>query len=154
VKPSDKLSVLKTKAASYCAYQERSLRQVTEKLTNLNASPIQLQKVIVWLRRENFLNEIRFAEAFVSGKFKLNKWGKIKIIHGLKMHRLDEGIINQALETINPIEYKDTLEQLYSRKKSEIEKADSTTFRKKLTSYLISKGFEWEQVLAIINQHK
>ena len=152
-KPSDKLSVLKTKAASYCAYQERSLRQVSEKLNKLNASSIQREKVIIWLRKENFLNEIRFAEAYVSGKFKLKKWGKIKIIHGLKLHRVDEDIINQALETIDPIDYHETLQQLYTRKKSEIGKTDSTASKKKISSYLNGKGFEWEQILAIINQN-
>jgi len=152
--PSDKLSVLKTKAASYCAYQERSIQQVSDKLTKLNASPIQLEEVIVWLRKENFLDETRFAEAYVSGKFKLKKWGRIKIIHGLKMHRIDEDIINQALETINLSDYHQTLQLLYSKKESEIGKMDSSSIRKKLSSYLIGKGFEWDQVQAIINQNK
>jgi len=153
-KPSDKLSVLKIKAASYCAYQERSIQQVSDKLTKLNASPIQLEEVIVWLRKENFLDETRFAEAYVSGKFKLKKWGRIKIIHGLKMHRVDEDIINQALETIDLSDYHQTLQLLYSKKESEIGKLDSSSIRKKLSRYLIGKGFEWDQVQAIINQNK
>ena len=63
----------------YCAYQERSHHEVRMKLIEIGCYGLDLENVICDLIEENFLNEQRFASTFAGGKFRLKKWGRIKI---------------------------------------------------------------------------
>ena len=151
---AEKLSILKTKTASFCAYQERSTKQVEEKLVKLSATTEETKKVIVWLNKESFLNEARFAEAYANGKFRLKKWGRNKIMIGLRKHRVDESLTQQALRNLDSTEYHNTLIQLHEKKIKTLEKPTSLQSKKKLINYLIGKGFEMELVLDILNEHR
>ena len=63
----------------YCAYQERCHLEVTTRLKSFGLLPVSIDHLIVKLMESNFLNEERYARAFVSGKFRIKKWGRIKI---------------------------------------------------------------------------
>src|SRR5690606_22791562 len=75
----------KNKAEAYCAYQERSQQEVRDKLYHMNLHTSQVEELIAYLIENNFLNESRFANAYVSGKFRMKKWGRKKIKQGLKL---------------------------------------------------------------------
>ena len=64
---------------NYCAYQERCHKEVEQKLYDLNMIPEAKEKIIIHLLQHNFLNEERFAKAFVRGKFSIKNWGKQRI---------------------------------------------------------------------------
>ena len=151
---ADKLSILKTKAASFCAYQERSTKQVEEKLLKLSATTEETEKVIIWLNKESFLNEIRFAKAYTEGKFRLKKWGRNKIMSGLRKHGVDDSLIQQALKNLDSSEYQDTLIQLHDKKRKTLENHTSMESKKKLINFLTGKGFELELVLDMVNQSR
>ncbi|MGY0037761.1 regulatory protein RecX [Pedobacter sp. NJ-S-72] len=92
----DKRSAL-VKAESYCAYQERAQQEVRNKLYDWGLRHDDVEEVITELILNNFLNEERFANAYVSGKFNIKKWGKIKIKQGLKLKKIPEKMITKAL---------------------------------------------------------
>ncbi|WP_374226285.1 regulatory protein RecX [Flavobacterium davisii] len=73
-------SILK-KLESYCAYQERSHRDIRLKLKLLNVAEESIEEYIVYLIEHHYLNEERFACSFARGKHNYKKWGK----HGLLM---------------------------------------------------------------------
>ena len=58
----------------YCAYQERSHKEVVTKLKDMRMIPDAIDVIVVHLIQNNFLNEERFAKAFVRGKFRIKKW--------------------------------------------------------------------------------
>ena len=93
------------KAESYCAYQERSQQEVRNKLYEWGLYPNEVENVIVELLLSNFINEERFALAYVSGKFKINKWGKIKIQQGLKLKGISSKMIQDSLKSIDMDDY-------------------------------------------------
>lgn len=66
------------RAKKYCAYQERCHSEVRSRLLEWKIYGDDLEEIIVALIEENFLNEERFAKAYVSGKFNMNHWGKIR----------------------------------------------------------------------------
>ena len=66
----------KRRLERYCAYQERSHRQVREKLREMRMIPLAIDEVIVHLIKHDFLNEERFARSYARGKFRLKKWGR------------------------------------------------------------------------------
>ena len=98
------------KLAHYCAYQERSHREVKTKLLELGARGLELENIIVELISQNYLNEERFAKAFAGGKFRTKKWGKVKIIQELKKHFLSDYVIKKAIKEISDDDYEKAIE--------------------------------------------
>lgn len=139
---SSKYSLLeaKQKIEAFCAYQERCDLEVRQKLQSWYLHSEDIDILISDLISHNFLNEERFAEAYVSGKFRIKQWGRIKIRQSLKQKKISDYSINKALSQINDEEYILTLQTLAENK---IVKAKNDWERKiKIKSYLASKGYE------------
>ena len=114
-KPS--LENLYAKISRYCAYQERSSGEVRQKLRLLGADSQTAQKLLQRLADDNFINEERFARAYVRGKFRINGWGRLKIKNGLRAKGVDENLIRTALaEEINEKEYAALLQRTVTEK--------------------------------------
>lgn len=118
--PTGKTSSLETlygKISRYCAYQERSSGEVRQKLRLLGADAAVAAKLLQRLREENFVDEERFARAYVRGKFRINGWGRLKIRNGLRAKGVEEDLIRRVLdEEINLDEYQSLLCKIVSEK--------------------------------------
>jgi regulatory protein len=130
------------KAEHFCAYQERSQQEVRDKLYELGLYPDAVERIIGKLIEGNFLNEERFARAYVQGKFNMKAWGRVKIKQGLKLKRVPEKLINKALQTIDGDIYLQKLELLIDKKAMQITENDTFKRRYKLIQYAMSRGFE------------
>jgi regulatory protein len=126
----------------FCNYQERSHQEVKDRLYELGSYPGEVNELIAELIQADLLNEERFARAFVRGKFKLKKWGRIKISHELKAHRISEYLLKKALKEIDPSEYFGTAQRLGEKKWESIKEGDLFTKKGKLYRYLQQKGYE------------
>jgi regulatory protein len=135
----------------YCAYQERSHREVKNKLFEYGLSSSQVDEVLSHLITEGFLNEERYARAFAGGKFRIMKWGRLKIQKELESSGVSPRNIARGLMEITPAEYSKTLLSLMKRKSGQI--ADENLYRKKnrVARFLIGKGYEPELVWAATN---
>ena len=69
----------KKKLKYYCAYQERCHQEVVQKLRSMNMIPQAIDIIVGELIDENYLNETRFAQSFARGKFRIKKWGKVRL---------------------------------------------------------------------------
>tara|TARA_R110001583_G_scaffold43690_3_gene138896 strand:- start:2201 stop:2671 length:471 start_codon:yes stop_codon:yes gene_type:complete len=135
---------------NYCAYQERCHKEIEQKLYDINMIPEAKEKIILHLLQHNFLNEERFAKAFVRGKFSIKKWGKIKIINELKFKNISVYNIKSSLKEINNEDYLETLQKIAEKKLPLIKESNLFKKRNKLATFLISKGFESELVFKIV----
>lgn len=139
----------KIKAAAYCAYQERTQEEVRSKLYDIGLYGDEAEELIAELISENFINEERFAKAYAGGKFRVNSWGKRKILAALQAKGLSKRCIEAGLSEIEDDAYEEKLEQLLKKKLASIKKDEIKT-KHKLANYLITKGFEtamvWEKV--------
>src|SRR5664280_1308500 len=90
-----------SKAMALCSRREYCPEDIRLKLQSWGVSEADACRVIGILIKENFLNENRYAEAFVKDKFNYNKWGKVKITANLKLKKLPAGIIRSALGCID-----------------------------------------------------
>ena len=90
------LNMFIQKAQRFCVFQERSIYQTEQKLRTWGANEKTISKVLEHLKDNDFLNQNRFIESFVSGKLKYNKWGKIKIIVELRAHQITDELINEC----------------------------------------------------------
>lgn len=140
------LGEARVKAANYCAYQERTQQQVRDKLYSLGLRPDDVEEVLTSLITENFINEERFAKSFASGKFRLKKWGKVKIRFHLQELGLSEYCIKKGLEEIDEKEYFETLNDLVEKKLDRTNDENIYKLNWKVADYLINKGYEPELV--------
>lgn len=130
-----------TELKRWCAIQERSHEEVKTKLIERGIYGDDIDLIISELITENFINELRFAKAYVSGKFKINGWGRIKILSGLKQHKISNYNIQKAMVTIEEDEYQKLLLKTLLKKK-ELLSASGLELKQKLFNYLAQKGFE------------
>ena len=136
------------KLKHYCAYQERSHAEVKEKLNGLGVWRKDQDEIIATLIEENYLNEERFAIAFAGGRFRIKHWGRVKIKYELKQKQVSEYCIKKALKQIEEEEYLRVLTKLANEKYLSLKGEQYLVRKKKLTDYLLAKGYE----PALINQ--
>ena len=138
--------IAKQKIESWCAYQERSHFEVREKLYSYGLYSSEVEQIIASLITDNFLNEERFALAYVSGKFRIKKWGRVKIKQGLKQKRVSEYCIKKGINSIDPDEYEKTLYDLIEKKAASVKEKNEFKRKSKIALYAISRGFESDLV--------
>jgi regulatory protein len=136
------VNVAMAKAEHYCAYQERSQQEVRNKLYEWGLWMDAVENIIIRLIGENYLNEERFAKAYVKGKFSQKAWGRIKIKQGLKFKNVSPVLIKKALLTIDASDYMDTLTRLMEKKAATVAEKDPYKRKYKLQQYALSRGFE------------
>ncbi|UII34451.1 RecX family transcriptional regulator [Fulvivirga ulvae] len=154
MKPKRTLTVkeAKLKAADYCAYQERTQQQVRDKLFDLGLSNDEVEDVLTDLITEGFINEERFAISYAGGKFRMKKWGRVKIAHHLKALKISDYCINRALAEIDEDDYRTGLKLLLEKKRVTVSGENQFVIGKKLAAFLIQKGYEPELVWDLIRE--
>jgi regulatory protein len=140
------------KAQKYCAYQERCHSEVRNKLYDWGLYQTDVEETIVSLIHDNFLNEERFAEAFARGKFRIKKWGRIKIISELNKRHISEYCKKKGLEQIEEEEYAQTLSEVLEQRGRHEKETNPFIRKKKLASYLNARGFESDLVWEMLNK--
>jgi regulatory protein len=140
------------KLRQYCAYQERSHAEVQQKLWDLGVKRAEHDEIMSTLIEEDYVNEERFAIAFVGGKFRMKDWGRKKIYYALKEKKVSEYNIKKAMKQIDETVYEETLREL-AEKKYELLKSEQYLVRKKKTmDYLLQKGYEPELITRAVNE--
>jgi len=148
------LDQAKQKALRYCAYQERSHQEVKNKLYELGIESTTVDELLAYLITEGFLNEERFAKVFAGGKFRIKKWGRIKITKTLESKGLTKNCIRIGLKEIDEADYHQALENLLKSKISNLREANVFVARDKTSKYAIQHGYEpelvWDQLRKLL----
>ena len=131
------------KLRQYCAYQERCHAEVKEKLYNFGLHRNEVDESIAQLIEENYLNEERFATHFAGGKFRMKRWGRVKIRYALKQKQISDYCIKKAMKAIDEDAYAASLQQLSEEKWKSL-KSEKNKFVKmrKTRDFLLQRGYE------------
>lgn len=138
----------------YCAYQERCHKEVEEKLKSMHMIPAAIDQIIGKLIIDNYLNETRFAQSFARGKFRIKKWGKVRILNQLKFRGISAWNIKKAMQEIDPEEYLDTFDFLFEKFWKEYEHLEMIKCQKKVHDRLQYRGWEKELIYQAINNKR
>lgn len=141
------------KLENYCAYQERCHKEVRGKLREMRMIPEAVDKIMVHLIQNNYLNEERFAKAFVRGKFRIKKWGKNRLVRELKFRDISKFSIDTALKEIDADAYHQTLEELVQKRIAQVKEKNSYKKKRKVADYLLYRGWESHLVYQKINEY-
>jgi len=129
-----------SKLMKYCSYQERSSLEIKQKAISLGAGSNEIIKLIELLEEENFYNERRFVESYVRGKLRIKRWGKYKIIEGLRAKGISTNTIEESLAVVPDESYLRNLRYLVDKRiVSENLKREEVA---KHYRYFLSKGYE------------
>ena len=142
----------KQKALRYCAYQERSHKEVRNKLYEYGLHQGDVEQILTRLITDGFLNEERFAKAFAGGKFRMKKWGRNKIVHELESHGVTSKCIQKGLAELSQADYTKTLRALLKKKFDQISEPNLFKKRDKTARFAIGKGYESELVWGILKE--
>lgn len=142
------------KIKQWCAYQERSQHETRQKLYDYGLFSEDVEAIIAKLIEENFLNEERFALALTGGKFRIKRWGRIKIKLELKKHKVSDYLIQKALKSINDKDYEMTIVKIIEKKQSLLKSGNAQKKYYELLSYLRSRGFETDLAVEQLNHFK
>lgn len=136
----------------YCSYQERSHKEVENKLFKMNMISQAKEKIILHLIENNFLNEERYSKSFARGKFRIKKWGKQRIVRELKFNGVSKYNIESALKEISEEDYLITFNDLAEKKFKAIIETNIYKKKKKLVEYLLYRGWETHIVYEKVNE--
>ncbi len=153
-KPKKKLTPAQAfiKAQMTCVYQERCQQEMRDKLYDWGLFPDAVENTIALLISDNYLNEERFAKAFAGGKFRIKKWGKIKIKIELKKRKISDYCIRKAMLEIDEDDYTKTLKAIIAKKSKEIKGGKSQIRNYKIAQYAASRGFESDLIWDILKR--
>lgn len=125
-----------------CARAERCEHELREKMRAWRIDSRDIEAIINSLTTRRFLDDSRFARAFVRDKYRFARWGRRKIVMALKQKHIDSGVIEEALEEINQDEYTSILRSLLKAKAAHMERPLSYEDRVKLFRFAVARGFE------------
>lgn len=136
----------------YCAYQERGHQETKDKLYRFGLGSSDVDELLARLIEEGYLNEERFARQFAGGKFRIKKWGRIKIQNELKLKHVSPFNIKISMQEIDEEEYQAILEKLVTEKWESLKREQYLVRQMKTLRYMVQKGFETNLVSAAIQK--
>lgn len=129
--------------AAICAQAEHCEQDMRDKMKRWGVPPEAQDRVISQLVKERYIDNERFARAFVKDKVRYNKWGRRKVQQALWMKRIDDDIQQRVLDEIDDKEYLDVLVPLLKQKRKSIKADDDYELNQKLVRFALSRGFDY-----------
>jgi regulatory protein len=141
-----------SKAAAICSKSETCTHDIQSKLKDWGLNEDDSIAVINHLKEEKFIDDERFARAYVKDKFRFNHWGKQKIEYMLRAKKIDQEVLELAFEEIEDEGYADELMKLISDKLKTIKAKDKYDLRNKLMRFAMGRGFESGKIYAVFKE--
>lgn len=142
------------KLEELCARSEHCEGELREKLRKWLVSPDDTDTIISSLRRRRYVDDERFARAFVRDKFRFDHWGRRKIEQALRLKRVDSEIIADALDAIDGDEYYTLLRKLLAYKARSLHDEEAYARRVKLMRFAVGRGFEPQLIVKALDSMK
>ncbi|PKF74298.1 regulatory protein RecX [Chryseobacterium sp. PMSZPI] len=145
-KKSHTFDEIKQKLVNYCVYQDRCHAEVEQKMKEFLLIDEAKEEILLYLLKENFLNEERFTRSYIRGKFYIKHWGKNKIKMNLKQKQISERLMNSCFDEIDEEDYRKTIFRIYEDYSSKQKGLQEYQKKSKTIKYLMSRGFEYEKI--------
>ena len=140
------------KMAKYCAYQERCVKDVKDKLKTYDIAEKEKNIILEYLLDNRFVNDERFAKSFVRGKVNQSGWGVNKIRFHLIQKGIDKDIIEEALGQTDEETYRQRLIEILKAKAKTVKAASDYEKKRKLAAYAMQKGFEGSLIWEVLKE--
>jgi len=142
------------KMQRYCSYRDRCHHEVRYKLDSLKVYGEQLEEVMSQLIQDGYLSDERYAKSFARGKYRIKKWGKVRITRELKAKQISDYCIRQAMKEIDEEgDYLQTIQQVISKYLStRKDNYDKRKLHQKAYEHAFKKGFESALISEVLSE--
>jgi len=130
--------------SNICAKQEKSPNDILKKLRTWGFNSNDSKQILEKLQGSNFINDLRFASAYVNDKLKFNKWGKKKLAYMLSQNGIHSSVIADAIDSINQEDYEAIISEELRKKAKTIKSSNKREQEIKLMKFAESRGYEFE----------
>ena len=145
------------RTAALCSRSEQCEADLRDKLSAWGIAQCDANAIIARLKAEGYIDEQRYARAFVRDKFRFGGWGRIKIAYALRHKRVGSDTIDAALGEIDETEYHEALRSALSDKLRSCHAKEPLKLRAALYRFAASRGYEpaivSEAVSAMMKSH-
>lgn len=137
--------------AALCAQAEHCQYEMTEKMRRWEVSDDAQARVMQRLVSERYVDDERYARAFVKDKVRYNKWGRRKVEQALWQKHIDEDIRQRVLDEVDDEEYLAVLKPLLKQKRRSTKAANDYELNQKLMRFALSRGFTFDIIRQCMN---
>ena len=137
--------------AALCAQAEHCEQEMRDKMKRWELDEMVQNHVINRLTEERYIDNERYARAFVKDKIRYNKWGRRKVQQALWIKRIDTDIQQRVLDEIDEKEYLDVLRPLLKQKRKSIKAENDYELNQKLVRFALSRGFTFDIIRQCLN---
>ena len=127
-----------------CAQAEHCQQEMRDKMKRWELDEMAQNRVVARLIKERYIDDERYARAFVKDKILYNKWGRRKIQQGLWMKRIDDDIQQRVLDEIDDEDYLNVLKPLLKQKRKNTKAESDYELNQKLVRYALGRGFTFD----------
>jgi regulatory protein len=121
------------------------------KLQKWEIAADESKKIIAALQKSSFINEERYARAYIREKLDFEKWGHQKILRTLKAKQLPSALIGSILAEFNDDRYRENLIDLLKKKNLSIKDESVYSRKAKLLRFALARGYEYEMVYELLS---
>ena len=134
-----------------CSRSEKSVFDIRKKLLDWDFPKQEAEGVLKKLQAAGFVDDKRYAKAFVHDKSALARWGRIKIRNALKIKQIDNSIIDEVLAGLDNLAVRKCLAHLLSVKKKSVAMLPAAEQKIKLLRFALGRGYSYEEINDVIN---
>ena len=137
--------------AALCAQAEHCQYEMVEKMRRWELDDEAQARVMQRLVSERYVDDERYARAFVKDKVRYNKWGRRKVEQALWQKRIDEDIRQRVLDEVDDEEYLSVLRPLLKQKRKTIKAKNDYELNQKLVRFAVGRGFTFDIIRQCID---
>ena len=137
--------------AALCAQAEHCQQEMRDKMRRWVLDETVQNRIIDRLIKERYIDDGRYARAFVKDKIRYNKWGRRKVQQALWQKHIDADIQQQVLDEIDEKEYLDILRPLLKQKRKSIKAESDYEQNQKLVRFALGRGFGFDIIRQCLN---
>ena len=137
--------------AALCAQAEHCQQEMRDKMRRWELDETAQNRIIARLVKERYIDDERYARAFVKDKIRYNKWGRRKVQQALWLKHIDADIQQRVLDEIDEKEYLDVLRPLLKQKRKSIKAESDYELNQKLVRFALGRGFGFDIIRQCLN---
>lgn len=137
--------------ASLCAQAEHCQYEIREKMRRWELGEEAQTRIMERLVKERYIDEMRYARAFVKDKVVYNKWGRRKVEQALWQKQIDDDIRQSVLEEVDDETYVSVLRPLLKQKRKSTKAGSEYEMNQKLMRFAMGRGFTFDIIRQCID---
>ncbi|HKM30696.1 MAG: RecX family transcriptional regulator [Bacteroidales bacterium] len=135
-----------------CSRGEKCRQDICKKLAASSLSEEEKEEILQFLEKEKFVDEQRYANAYVRDKTRLSGWGPVKVMAGLRSKGIPEEYIKEAMKEADNQDYVKNLQVALKNKAAQLKESNPLKRREKLVRFGLGRGYTYEQIYKLLKQ--